>query len=148
MNGKQFLLTARFLLMQHEGINEAAYRSSISRAYYACFIVIRDLAFSVCDPAIRQRWKYRQEHDINHDALGKYFNNSSSEAVKELGKDLRDLKGSRVSADYHMKEEISVDDARDAIANAEALFETLALIPHVEIKKAVEDYIQITNPIL
>lgn len=139
MDGKQFLGTAR--LLRHKGINEADFRSAISRAYYSCFITIRDIALSTC----RDKSRIKKVGNIGHEKLPIYLNEGNSN-VQLLGSDLKSLYGDRIDADYKMNQKITVDDARDAIENAEALFEALSKISNGDIGGALENYLKKTYP--
>ncbi len=140
MDGRLFLGTAHFL--QNNGADEAAYRSAISRAYYACFIVLRDLAFSVCGSEYRRREGIRNERNIGHTSLQRYLKNGQVESVEQLGEDLASLYGSRIDADYNMRQTMTEEDARQAVEEAEALLNSLSNIPEEEIKAAVNNYLQ------
>jgi len=114
MDGRLFLGTAHFL--QNNGADEAAYRSAISRAYYACFIVIRDLVFRMCDSRYRKKAGIKNERKIGHKPLQDYLKNGARvESVEQLGEDLTALYGSRIDADYNMRQTITEEDARQAV---------------------------------
>jgi len=140
MDGRLFLGTARFL--QNDGADEAAYRSAISRAYYACFIVIRDLVFRICKSEYRIRAGIRSEQNIGHTPLLRYLKNGGVESVEQLGEDLASLYGSRKDADYNMKQTMTEEDARQAVEEAEALLNSLSNISEKEIGTAVNNYLQ------
>lgn len=143
MDGRSFLGTARLLLS--DGGNEAAYRSAISRAYYACFLATREIAFRCCDPVVRQTGSFRREKDINHSYLKNCcLRPEAGSAIPQLGKDLDHLRGSREDADYEMSLSISSREAKQAIEEAEALLEELGSICPDEIGKALEEHIKAT----
>ena len=144
MDGKLFLGTAQFL--QSKCTNEAAYRSAISRAYYACFIATRDIAFQSCEKSTLLRAQIKNERKIQHDKLLVYLKEASEKTVKKLGQDLAGLYGSRKDADYNMSAKITVDNSQDAIDEADAFLQALFKTPHKHIGKAVDDYIQKTHP--
>lgn len=143
MDGKRFLGTARFL--RNKGSNEAAYRSAVSRAYYACFIAIRDLAFRACGSEYRSKAGLKKEQNIGHLPLQRYLKNGTMESVKQLGEDLAALHGSRIDADYNMKQTITNEDALCAIEEAEALLKLLYKTPEQEIGNAINNYIRATS---
>lgn len=140
MDGKQFLVTA--CLLRREGLDEADFRSAISRAYYACFITTRDIVLSAC----RDKIRIKKAENIGHEKLQQYLKNGSSSAVQQLGSDLASLHGNRVDADYIMYRKITVDDAQDAIGNAEVFLKDLSIISNDDIGKALENYLKIIYP--
>ena len=144
MDGKLFLGTAHFL--RNNGADEAAYRSAISRAYYACFIVIRDLVFNACSPEYRRKEGIRSERDIRHIPLQRYLKNGKVESVEQLGEDLASLYGSRLDADYNMRQTITKDDAQYAIEEAELVLQSLSMVSEKEIETAVNNYFQAIYP--
>ena len=143
MDGRLFLGTARFL--QSERTDEAAYRSAVSRAYYACFITARNKAFATCQPQARTIAGIGNERDIRHQSLQQYLKSSPTETVRRLGEDLASLHGIRQDADYDMSKTISSADAKDAIDQAEAFLNELSETPPQEIGRAVEGHIRKTH---
>jgi uncharacterized protein (UPF0332 family) len=139
VDGKCFLGTAQFL--QNSGNDEAAYRSAVSRAYYACFLEARKAAFSNCSLNARTRAHIRNERKIGHTVLIHYFRNSSNRAVQSLGDDLASLIGSRQDADYNMIVTITADDAKNAIDDAKTFLTDLSAVPKAEIGQAMASYI-------
>lgn len=146
MEGRNFLTTATFL--RDSGLNEAAYRSAISRAYYACFLEIRKAAFDNYRQAMRRGGgsNIKKENDIRHENLGYYLKNSSNERVRELGNNLVGLKDSRKDADYIMSSAILIEDADDAIDEARALLDDIDSVGPPAIGKAMEGYYSKLNP--
>lgn len=55
MDCKDFLDTAEFLLDDDDDIPEADSRSAISRAYYACFLTVVEIAYFKCSSESRRR---------------------------------------------------------------------------------------------
>lgn len=145
MDGKQFLGTARFL--RHKGTDEAAFRSAVSRAYYACFIVTRDVAYSACcNITLKKKAGIINEAKVGHQPLRNYLESSSKPEVKMLAADLAGLSGNRNDADYKMNQKITEYDAQSAIEEAEAYLKALSEIPSVDIGKAMEAFLKTTNP--
>ena len=143
VDGKSFLGTAQLLL--NDGKDEADYRSAISRAYYACFLATREIAFRCCDPGIRKKGSFRREKDVGHSYLKNCcLRPGVGSAILQLGKDLDHLRGSRDDADYEMSQCISSKEATQAVEEAEALLEDLRQICPNEIGKALEDHIKAT----
>lgn len=140
MDARLFLGTARFL--RNNGSDEAAYRSAVSRAYYACFIVTRDLAFHACGSETRRKARIKNERNIGHESLQRYLKSGATESIRQLGQDLAALHGSRIDADYNMKQAIAVEDAQDSIEEAEALLELLSQIPIKDVGEAIDNYVR------
>ena len=123
MDGRFFLGTAHFL--SNDGNDEAAHRSAMSRAYYACFLVTRTIVFNNCCTATRTKAGIKNERSILHKPLQQYLKNSSDKPVQ--------------------RQAITADDAEDAIANAEAFLKALDGIGPISIGEAVEEYIAKTH---
>jgi uncharacterized protein (UPF0332 family) len=139
VDGKLFLGTAQFL--RNSGFDEAAYRSAVSRAYYACFLEARKIAFNNCSEEARRKDGIKNEKNIRHEPLQIYLKQSSIESIRQLGEDLAGLLGIRQEADYDMSSTITADDAQEAIENAEALLADFENIDSSAIGKAMEEYI-------
>jgi len=131
MNGRLFLGTARYL--RDSGSSEANYRSAISRAYYACFLVIRDLALQPLNSV---------NPYIPHPELQKYLKNASIKEIQQLGQDLASLHVDRKDADYNMSQTISADDANSAVMDAEYILNSLAQIPKKDIWQTMAPFFQ------
>ncbi|MBW2141594.1 MAG: HEPN domain-containing protein [Deltaproteobacteria bacterium] len=144
MDGRLFLGTARFL--RNNGSDEAAFRSAVSRAYYACFLAARDVLFAACGPEARSKEQIRKERDIRHEPLQRYLKYGSVEKVQEIGEILAALHGNRKDADYDMKKRITADDAEDAIEEADYLINLLSEIPKEEVGKAIDNYVRTVYP--
>jgi uncharacterized protein (UPF0332 family) len=120
--GRDFLTVAQAL---SAGPTEAAWRSAISRAYYAAFHTAREfvtrLGFRV--PAGEQAHAY----------LWLRLSNTGDPAADVIGRLLRDLRGRRNTADYELGRPRSqanatdaANDARDLVARMDALAGTPA----------------------
>jgi uncharacterized protein (UPF0332 family) len=139
VDGKLFLGTARFL--QSSGSGEAAYRSVVSRAYYACFLEARQVAFGQCSEAARTRAGISKEGAIRHQPLQWYLKGSSSMNIRQLGEDLASLHGNRQDADYNMTKSLTSGDSRAAIEDAEAFLQAFSRVSPAEIGDAMTEYI-------
>ena len=139
MDGSLFLRTAR--LLQHTGTREADYRSAISRAYYACFLTARKIAYAHCSSEACLKAHIKNERKIGHEKLQTYLKYSSIPAIRRLGEDLAGLSGNRGEADYNMSAVMSFEDASDAIEEADAFFEAISSSQDSEIGNAMERYI-------
>lgn len=142
MDGKRFLGTARFL--QSRGADEAAYRSAVSRAYYACFLETRRVAFANCPQEARRKAGIKSARKILHESLQRYLKNGATEAVRQLGEDLAGLCGKRGDADYNMDAVLSAADAKDAVEEAQAFLNEFSRTDPVAVGEAMEAYIDAT----
>ena len=139
MDGKLFLGTAKFLI--NNGLDEAAFRSAVSRAYYACFLEARKTAFAYCDKNVRFKDGIKNEKDVRHEPLAEYFKVSDDQSIRQLGEDLSGLRRSRQKADYVMESSIQIDDAKDVVDQAELFLEEIADKDPTDIGKAMENYL-------
>ena len=142
MDGKLFLGTAR--LLRSNGRDEAAYRSAVSRAYYACFLEARRVTFDNCDQEVRRKAGIRTERSILHESLQRYLKHSSDSQIQQLGQDLAGLRGNRLNADYGMSRSLTPDDAGDAVDEAQAFLATFSQVEAREVGRAMEDDIRTT----
>ena len=114
MTGRDFLPVA-FALAADPA--EAAWRSAISRAYYAAFHVARelltDLGFTVAGGSGA------------HDYLWLRLQNSGDLQVKHAGSDLNALRGQRNKADYELRRALAQAIARNEVKVAEQIIQTL-----------------------
>jgi len=138
MNGKEFLVTA--MLLQHKGSDEADFRTAISRAYYACFIELRDIAFNYCSEDARRRAHLKSERKIRHEDFLSSLRNSSMPEISRLGGDLQGLYGNRNEADYNMSISLNKINADDAIEEANFILADVGKLSPAEIGKALEEY--------
>ncbi len=144
MDGRQFLGTARFLLASGRG--EAAHRSAIGRAYYACFLAARAVAFASSDARIRLKAGITSERKIKHQSLLDYLKECKVESIQSLGDELGDLQGNREDADYDMTGAITSSDAEDAIELANSFLGRLDREPPGSIGRAMDSWIQLRYP--
>src|SRR5208337_4398264 len=92
MNGRDFLPLARNLAALP---TEVAWRSALSRAYYAAFHVARDLLESMGFAVPKA--------DAAHKHLAWRLGNCGAPQVEDAGRKLDILRGDRNSADYDMR---------------------------------------------
>jgi len=101
-------------------LEEAYYRSIISRSYYGVFCILRikaGLEFyrprpNTGDPGV-------------HEKVIGYYKNSKIPEEKLVGKFLDDLRKERNNADYDRRKRVGKDLAERAISKAKELLETL-----------------------
>lgn len=117
MNGREFLVVAD--APAAAGTN-AAWRSSISRAYYAAFHTAREFV-------VRLQFRVPAA-DQAHAYLWLRLSNTGDPAADRIGRLLRDLRGRRNAADYDLvrsrTQAIAIDaaaDVRDVIRWIDAL---------------------------
>ncbi len=142
MDGKLFLVTARFL--RSKGSDEAAYRTAVSRAYYACFLEARQVAFDNCDKEARRKAGIRNVRGIRHEHLQRYLKNSSCRDIQQRGEDLASLHGNRRDADYNMTASLTSEDSQDAIDDAQAFLDAFLRIDPAQIGSSMADQIRLT----
>jgi len=139
VEGKDFLGTARLLLSN--GSAEADFRSAISRAYYACFLTARTAAFRGCDGSVLNESSLT-EQDIGHREILRYLaRDGAPEDIQDIRETLSSLQRNRIDADYKMQQRILLQDARDAIEDAEALLLSLSPTLTAQIGKEAEAYL-------
>ncbi len=138
MDGEKFLGTAQFL--SNQGTDEAAYRSAVNRAYYACYLKARKVAFDNCNLSVHERGSIRSERGIMHDKLIIYFKHSPDMQLRKLGNELSILYGNRKDADYNMNSSFSVVDAQDAVIGATDFLKSFKNFDPRAIGKAMENY--------
>jgi len=114
MNGREFLAVAKGLL----GVGtEAAWRSAVSRAYYAVFHAARelldDLGFAV------------PRGDRAHGHLWLRLSNCGDRQVQDAGREMNDLRRGRNRADYDVNAPLSSFTAAALVADAEQIIKTL-----------------------
>ena len=116
MKPKDFFKTAELLKKKTD---EAHLRTSVGRSYYAAFLHFREYLKS---HGLCKGIKPRQDaHVFVNQCLGFSQVSEGNKASAYL----RDLQQRREDADYHLDEELSQNDAEDALLNA---------------KKVIEDY--------
>ncbi len=114
MNGRDFLSVAKGLIV---GQTEAAWRSGVSRAYYAAFHVARqlmeDLGFTV------------PRADRAHGYLWLRLSNAGDPQVMSAGRELKILRDARNGADYEVNRYLAQATASVQIQAAEQLIQLL-----------------------
>ncbi|HXG09006.1 MAG TPA: HEPN domain-containing protein [Gemmataceae bacterium] len=114
MNGRDFLTVAKALL---NAATEAAWRSAVSRAYYAAFHVARqmmeDLGFTV------------PRGDRAHAYLWLRLSNCGDVQVQDAGRRLNNLRGQRNHADYDIAVPLLHATAAGQVQIAERIIQLL-----------------------
>jgi uncharacterized protein (UPF0332 family) len=114
MNPRDFLILAQALAGQ---TTEAAWRSAISRAYYAAFHVARTLLASLRFVVPRA--------DRAHAYLWLRLHNCGDPQVSQAGADLNALRGDRNEADYDLQSAIAPAFAQAQVQVAQQVVQTL-----------------------
>src|SRR5689334_13430925 len=105
MNGRDFLDSARRLSTSEHASD---LRSSVSRAYYACY----HAALSLCTGyGIR----FSKNSTESHSKMPQCFDNCNVAIAKEVGKRLVSLREDRNSADYTMTDSMTEDAGNVAL---------------------------------
>lgn len=116
MEPKDFFQTAELL---EKKTDEAHLRTSVGRSYYAAFLYFREYLKSI--GLCKRKSPHKDVHVFVIQCLGFSEVPEGSRASTYL----RDLQQVREDADYHLDEELSQNDAEDALMKA---------------KKVIEDY--------
>ncbi|MCR4316616.1 MAG: HEPN domain-containing protein [Planctomycetes bacterium] len=136
-----FIETAKLLL--RSGTNEADFRSVISRAYYACFLYLREIAFSSCRTKAMNAAGIYKSSDIGHKSLAAFFSNAPENSLSQLARDLKDLQKTRNLADYELKRSgFNKKLASDVLDDAVAFLESLRKLDREKFGAAMESYIR------
>jgi len=114
MNARDFLRLAQDLLSQP---TEAAWRSAVSRAYYAAFHVARE-PFDVLGFVVPKA-------ERAHAYLWLRLSNCADADVQLAGRELNDLRGDRNQADYDFKRPLPQAVAAGQVRAAEKVIEAL-----------------------
>jgi uncharacterized protein (UPF0332 family) len=114
MTGRDFLSVALTLAADS---SEAAWRSAISRAYYAAFHVARELLINL-------GFKVAGGSGT-HDFLWLRLQNSGDPLVKRAGSNLNVLRGLRNKADYDLRRRVAQAIAQNEVSVAEQIIQTL-----------------------
>ncbi|MGB7581325.1 MAG: hypothetical protein WBL85_02610 [Sedimentisphaerales bacterium] len=79
-----------------DGKNEASWRTSVSRSYYA----LLNITAQFVKPHFPRNFSGEAK---DHDTVHKYLHNCGIEAVEDVASDLRDLRIERNAADYDLE---------------------------------------------
>jgi uncharacterized protein (UPF0332 family) len=114
MNGREFLAVAKGLLATG---TEGAWRSAVSRAYYAVFHVARELLENLGFAVPRA--------DRAHSHLWLRLSNCGEPHLQDSGRELNDLRRERNRADYDVNIPLSTSTAAALIQDAERIIQAL-----------------------
>lgn len=112
---QDFLNTAKFLHGQaaNTGAEEAAYRSSVSRAYYATWKV----ACELLQVSAEFRYRFKDSGD-DHEGVARYLDGQSDRELKKVALALNSLRAWRHKAD-HKSPAVTRGDAAMCILQGE-----------------------------
>ncbi|WNY25979.1 HEPN domain-containing protein [Methanolapillus millepedarum] len=119
-----FLYISKYLFKVAQNdcpIPDSAYRSAISRAYYAAFLEARSYAANRMDFSSSKTGK-------DHTILANFYKKSKEHSVQDIGDYLFKLKKWRLISDYDIPAEYSVpikEQAKDAILHSIQIFSKL-----------------------
>lgn len=114
MNSRDFLVVARALAV---GNTEAAWRSAVSRAYYAAFHV-------ACELMEALGFRVPQS-DRAHAYLSYRLGNCGQAQVQSVGQDLETLRRNRNWADYDLQRPLSQAMGQSRVSMAEQVIQFL-----------------------
>lgn len=124
MKGKDFLITARMLSLP-DVTSEAHFRSAASRAYYACYISMRDFVNDARknDAALDTALSNASiSEEIKHTDLWALLGKAESSVVRNLKDTGKSMLSARKVADYKMNCSYVRTNATDVIIYAESFF--------------------------
>lgn len=99
--------------LEEHSNDEEYQRSAVGRFYYACYWKCRDY--------FEKKTNRRLGKKKPHKKLIDYFKDSQNETEKKIGRNLSNLKSSRIKADY--KNGFKNNSVRDSKVKAEKVFE-------------------------
>lgn len=102
--------------------NEAAYRSAISRSYYAALLRVDEVIPNRNAPAIQPNESSHSKIIGRVDVYRKGANPGRTEAAK-IYQLLPRMRRDRVTADYFLNEEVSATNSAEALVRSEAVMQ-------------------------
>ena len=131
MNFREFLPLAEELIVRN---SEAAWRTAVSRAYYAAFHVacdfMRALGFAV------------PKADRAHGYLWLRLQNCGNSDIAQAGQSLKDLRTHRNRADYEARQTMTQPDAEKYVVDAKAIVAALDKRPDKIILRQITEAIK------
>ena len=134
MNPRDFLALADTLI---QGSTEAAWRSAVSRAYYASFHVAREFLETL---------RFRVPHaDRAHGYIWLRLANAGHEETQLAGNKLKTLRSGRNRADYDLTQPLHQERAAELVGAAQNIVQLLEQIANdatlqSQITDAIRDY--------
>lgn len=141
MSPKDFLQTAERLLSTGTS-TESDWRSAVSRAYYAVYLVLK-LEFEREIPlALLQQSGLGGKNRISHERLPTTLKSSSNAQLSPLGDAIEALRLARIDADYMMNKTFTQPFALDQFENARELLAEIEAYGAVRIAKLIKEDIR------
>ncbi len=135
MTGRDFLTVAKTL---HASDEEAARRSSISRAYYALYHEVRESLLSAGIPVTTK--------PEEHKKMIRYLKNSGIQEAKYVGDKMDDIREKRNNADYELNDSsFSKNTSLLYYIMTETLFTQLASVDRQLLRAGVIQYAKLVN---
>jgi len=98
----EFLTVAEQLIRDSKYKNQGGFRTSISRSYYAAFLVIRK---KLEESGVSLSQSYEQHQDVINELMSKGYT--------DIGNKLHSLRDKRNDADYHLDANINNELAKE-----------------------------------
>ncbi|HEV3118847.1 MAG TPA: HEPN domain-containing protein [Gemmataceae bacterium] len=132
MKSRDFLTLAQALLKES---TEVAWRSAVSRAYYAAFHVARellqDLGFVV------------PKAERAHAYLWRRLSNCGDPRLQAAGHEINDLRGDRNEADYDLRLSLAQTIADGQVRTARKIIDVLAIATAEPMRSAILDAMKV-----
>lgn len=120
----RFLTFSKHVVGLTPPVDEAFYRSGVSRAYYAALLVAREEARGRLGLGLPAGGKLHHK-----DIIEKYLKSRSSAKLRNIGQKLQSLKSDRENADYELGITVSQGDAQGAVLVAEDILQLISSAP-------------------
>jgi uncharacterized protein (UPF0332 family) len=135
MTGRDFLTFAKTLYALDD---EAARRTSISRAYYALYHHVRECLVSLGIPITTE--------PKEHQRMVRYLKNSGIDDAKYVGEQMNDIREKRNNADYKLSDSSFNKNTCDLYCSkAETLFDQLDSMDKQSLKNGLIQYAKLVN---
>ena len=112
-NPEKFLEMATFLKDQEDADSECRFRTSIGRAYYAAFLLVRHQLILK---------GYSFGNDAQHSDVRKYLKERGND---RLANELETLFGVRVDSDYELRKRIEKNHCENCIMISQGIIESI-----------------------
>lgn len=135
MEPLDFIKVAKQLLRYN---NEAKWRTSIGRSYYAIFNYLKNEIYSLGITI--------SKGPAGHGELVKNFHGCGIDEAIEIGSKVRDLYTQRIIADYEMDDTVTQNTASLIFKKAKEITEVFPKIDKPTLKTKIEAYIRTITP--
>ena len=135
MTGRDFLTFAKTLYASEQ---EAARRTSVSRAYYALYHIVREHLISSGIPITTK--------PEEHQRIVRYLKNSGIDNAKYVGEHMNDIREKRNNADYELSDSsFNKNTCALYCSMAETLVNQLDIIDKQSFKDGLIQYAKLIN---